>query len=116
MADAPMRGTVTQNTPSISWDPAKCAFQLTLMGIELKKIDDSKQGYKFDLPMPALYDIRIRKAGDEDWIFGVVLPFPGVEISGLEPGVEYEIQTTVLSPDKKPLQQPVIQQMRAEQR
>ena len=59
MADAPNRGTVTQNMPSISWDPAKCAFRLTLMGIELKKIDDPKQGYKFDLPMPVLYDIRL---------------------------------------------------------
>ena len=53
---------------------------------------------------------------DEDWIFGVVLPFPGVEVSGLEPGVEYEIQTTVLSPDKKPVQQPVTQRVKAEQR
>ena len=85
-------------------------------GRRVEKIDDPKQGYKFDLPMPVLYDIRIRKAGDEDWIFGVVLPFPGVEVSGLEPGVEYEIQTTVLSPDKKPVQQPVIQRMKAEQR
>jgi hypothetical protein len=116
MADAPNWGTVTQNKPSISWDPAKCAFRLTLMGIELKQIDDPKQGCKFDLPMPVLYDIRIRKAGDEDWIFGVVLPFPGVEVSGMEPGVEYEIRTTVLSPDKKPVQQPVIQRVTAEQR
>ena len=70
---------------------------------------------------------------DEDWIFGVVLPFPGVEVSGLEPGVEYEIQTTVLSPDfrrglafpggggisrasKKPVQQPVTQRVKAEHR
>ncbi len=68
MADAPTKGQVTQKTRSISWDPAKCAFELTLMGIEL------------------------------------------------EPGVEYEIQTTVLSPDKKPQQQPVIQKMKAEQR
>ncbi|MDE0027154.1 MAG: hypothetical protein OXP69_22305 [Spirochaetaceae bacterium] len=116
MADGPIRGTVTQNTPSISWDPAKCAFQLTLMGIELRKIDDPKQGYKFNLPMPVLYDIRIRKAGEEDWIFGVVLPFSGVEVSGLESGVEYEIQTTVLSPDKKPVQKPLIQRLKAEQR
>ena len=115
MPDAPIRGTVTQNTPSISWDPAKCAFKLTLMGIELKKIDDSKRGFKFDLPMPVLYDIRVRKAGDEDWIFGVVLPFLGVEVSGLEPGVEYEVQTTVLSPDKKPVRRPVIQRMKTEQ-
>ena len=116
MADAPIRGRVTQNMPSISWDPAKCAFQLTLMGMELKRIDDSKQGYRLDLPMPVLYDIRVRKAGDDDWIFGVVLPFPGVEVSGLATGVEYEIQTTVLSPDKKPVQQPVIQRLTAEQR
>lgn len=116
MADAPIRGTVTQKTPSISWDPAKCAFKLTLMGIELKKIDDPKQGYKLDLPMPVLYDIRIRKAGDDDWILGVVLPFPGVEVSGLDPGVEYEIQTTVLSPDKTPVRHPVIQRVKAEQR
>ena len=116
MTDAPDRGTVNQNRPSISWDPAKCAFQLTLMGVELKTIGDPKQGYKFDLPMPVLYDIRIRKAGDEDWIFGVVLPFPGVEVSGLEPDIEYEIQTTVLSPEKKPIQQPVIQRVKAEQR
>lgn len=112
----PHEGTVTQNEPSISWDPAKCAFRLTLMGIELKEIDDPKQGYKLDLHMPVLYDIRIRKAGDEDWIFGIVLPFPGVEVSGLEPGAEYEIQTTVLSADRKPLQQPVIQRAMVEQR
>lgn len=116
MADAPNRGTVKQDVPSISWDPAGCAFQLTLMGIELKEVDDPKQGYKLRLPMPVLYDIRIRRAGDQHWLFGVVLPFPGVEVSGLEPGVGYEIQTTVLSPDKKPVQQPVVQQVKAEQR
>ncbi len=116
MADAPNRGTVNQDVPSISWDPAECSFRLTLMGIELKKIDDPKQGCKLRLPMPVLYDIRIRRAGDQDWLFGVVLPFPGVEVSGMEPGVEYEIQTTVLSPDKRPVQQPVIQRVKAEQR
>ena len=116
MADAPNRGTVNQDVPSISWDPAECSFRLTLMGIELKKIDDPKQGCKLRLPMPVLYDIRIRRTGDQDWLFGVVLPFPGVEVSGMEPGVEYEIQTTVLSPDKRPVQQPVIQRVKAEQR
>ena len=106
MADAPNWGTVTQNKPSISWDPAKCAFRLTLMGIELKQIDDPKQGCKFDLPMPVLYDIRIRKAGDEDWIFGVVLPFPGVEVSGMEPGVEYESGRPSLPPTRSPCSSP----------
>ena len=114
MADELDKGTVNQDVPSISWDPSACAFRLTLMGIELKKIDDRKRGYKFSLPMPVLYDIRVRKVGDQDWLLGVVLPFDGVEFLGLEPGAEYEIQTTVLSPDKEPLRKPVIQRSKAE--
>ena len=114
MADAPDKGRVVQDVPSISWNPSECAFQLTLMGIEVKKIEDPKSGYKCGLPMPVLYDIRVRKVGDQEWLLGVVLPFDGVEFSGLEPGAEYEIQTTVLSPEKEPLQKPVIQRSKAE--
>ena len=53
--------------------------------------------------------MRVRKAGDEHWILGVILPFPGVEVTGVEPGAEYEIQTTILSRDKKPLGGPMVQ-------
>jgi hypothetical protein len=108
------RGTVTQSVPTITWDSAGCAFELTLMGVEVKESDDPKGGYKFRLPMPVLYEIQIRKAGEKDWIFGFVLPFPGVEVSGLEPGVEYEILTTVLTPKKEPVGRSHSQLIRAD--
>ena len=115
MADEPSKFTVTQDVPSISWDPSECSFQVTLMGIQARNVDDPKQGYKLHMPMPVLYDIRVRRVGSENWLLGVILPFSGVEFSGLEPGAEYEIQTTVLSRDKKPLQDPVIQRGKAAQ-
>ena len=48
--------------------PRQVRLQADPNGHRVEKIDDSNQGFKFDLPMPVLYDIRVRKAGDEDWI------------------------------------------------
>ena len=111
---AEVKETVTQSVPSITWYPERHAFQITLMGVDMKKIDASNEGVRLDLPMPVLYHIQVRKTGDEDWIFGVILPFSGVEITGMESGGEYEIQTTPLSHDKKPISEPVSQRMKAE--
>ena len=113
----PQKGTVTQNVVPISWDPKKGVFLFTLMGVDVKEVDNPEHGCRFSFHMPVLYDIRIRKVGDKDWILGMILPFPTVEIShGLIPGAEYELQTTALSPDKKQLGEPEIMRAKAEVR
>ena len=86
------------------------------MGVSVTKFEDPERGCRFTLPMPVLYEVRVRKAGDEHWIPGVILPFPGVEVTGVEPGAEYEIQTTILSRDKKPQGGPMVQQVTAGER
>ena len=114
--EALQRGTLTQSQPTIDWYPAEGEFKLTLMGVSVKKVEDPKRGCRFTLPMPVLYEVRVRKAGDEHWILGMILPFPGVEVTGVEPEAEYEIQTTILSRDKKPLGGPMVQQVTAAER
>ena len=78
----------------VTWDADNRQFVVALRGVVLQESPDRKSGVNIFFKPPVLYDIRIRKAGSQDWGPGYLAPYSAATFIGLEPDTEYEVQVS----------------------
>ena len=100
---------IRQTRAPITWDPGKRVLYGEFVGVKFVATGDETRATKITIPMPQLYEIRVRPSGAEEWGLGVLLPFPTVAVIGAEPGRPYEVRTTVVASDGKALAEPVVE-------
>ena len=87
----------------VTWDAGERQFVVALRGVVLQESSNPKSGVDIFFKPQVLYDVRIRKAGSQDWGPGYLAPYSAATFIGLEPDTEYEVQVSPVDSSGTPV-------------
>ena len=110
------RHTVKQTgVEPVNWHAKDRRFSISLRGVSIERVDDQNRQVNIHFEPPILFDIRVRKVGEEFGV-GFLSPLSAVTIIGTEQGAEYELRRQAIDAktgEPVPGTQPDIQHFQA---